>query len=247
MIPKIKIEYLFEDLFNGVDGLFHYLVECDSNQTESLLDEFINSNNERSLDVDYLMNHSAEKYLSPLMIKYIKYICDYENLSFEDFINGTMSSADKSNLILYLFDYAGGDTYITEILYNRFAFKWKKLWDAITTSYKPLENYSMEEVRTPDVTKTTNGKGTTKTDSTTGVFGFNSTESNPSGNIDGEQTDEVINRTESETGTETINRSGNIGVTTSQQMLESEFEVRKHDFYKMIYDDIDSILCLSIY
>ena len=53
--------------------------------------------------------------------------------------------------------------------------------------------------------------------------------------------------TTTETGTETLTRHGNIGVTTSQQMLESEFEVRKHDFYQIMFNDIDSILCLKIY
>ena len=44
------------------------------------------------------------------------------------------------------------------------------------------------------------------------------------------------------TGTRELERSGNIGVTTSQQMLESEIEVRKHDIYMIIYNDIDTIL-----
>ena len=104
----------------------------------------------------------------------------------------------------------------------------------------------MEETRTPDITKQIDGDGETTTSSDSGIHGFNSVESNPSSDVDGHQKDE-ISRTETETGTETIERSGNIGVTTSQQMLQSEFEVRKFDFYKMIYEDIDSILCLLSY
>ena len=45
----------------------------------------------------------------------------------------------------------------------------------------------------------------------------------------------------------TLTRSGNIGVTTSQQMLESEIELRKWNFFERVYNDIDYVLCLSIY
>lgn len=42
-------------------------------------------------------------------------------------------------------------------------------------------------------------------------------------------------------------RSGNIGVTTSQQMLESEWELRKHNLYKMMMEDLDTIYCIPCY
>lgn len=51
----------------------------------------------------------------------------------------------------------------------------------------------------------------------------------------------------SRTDTHTLTRTGNIGVTTSQQMLESELALRKYDFYKNIYEDIDSLLTLKVY
>lgn len=57
--------------------------------------------------------------------------------------------------------------------------------------------------------------------------------------------------THANTGTEdttkTLTRSGNIGVTTSQQMIESEIALRKHNYYDIIFKDIDNLLCLSIY
>ena len=45
----------------------------------------------------------------------------------------------------------------------------------------------------------------------------------------------------------TLTRSGNIGITTSQQMLSSEIELRKWIYYRGVFDDIDTILTLSIY
>ena len=44
-----------------------------------------------------------------------------------------------------------------------------------------------------------------------------------------------------------LTRSGNIGVTTSQMMLQSEIELRKWLYYQNVFNDIDNILTLSIY
>lgn len=44
-----------------------------------------------------------------------------------------------------------------------------------------------------------------------------------------------------------LTKRGNLGVTTSQQMLQSELELRKYDFIKQIFNDIDTYLCLRIY
>lgn len=55
--------------------------------------------------------------------------------------------------------------------------------------------------------------------------------------------------TENTTGdsTRTLNRHGNIGVTTSQQMIESELELRKKFFYEIIFKDIDNYMTLAVY
>lgn len=45
----------------------------------------------------------------------------------------------------------------------------------------------------------------------------------------------------------TLKRSGNIGVTTSQQMLESEYELRKKSFFDQVFEDVDKILTIPIY
>ena len=45
----------------------------------------------------------------------------------------------------------------------------------------------------------------------------------------------------------TLTRSGNIGVTTSQQMLQAELDIRTYDFYKSVYDDIDHVLTTPVY
>ena len=50
-----------------------------------------------------------------------------------------------------------------------------------------------------------------------------------------------------QSGWDKINAFGNIGVTTSQQMLESELEVRKNVLYDIILTDIADMLTLTIY
>lgn len=56
-----------------------------------------------------------------------------------------------------------------------------------------------------------------------------------------------------ESGTEKVKhdyefeRRGNIGVTTSQQMLQSEIELRKWSFLESVYSDIDKVLTLQTY
>lgn len=113
---------------------------------------------------------------------------------------------------------------------------------------------------TPDITRTSNGSN----DSAGSLYGFNSTTAVPSDEANG-----TSNSTDTETGTVTSNgtengtntrtdnlketitheltRSGNIGVTTSQEMIESELELRKKQFYNIMIRDIINFLCLPIY
>ena len=42
-------------------------------------------------------------------------------------------------------------------------------------------------------------------------------------------------------------RHGNIGVTSNQQMISEELELRKRFFYETVFADLDKYLCLSIY
>lgn len=44
-----------------------------------------------------------------------------------------------------------------------------------------------------------------------------------------------------------LTRSGNIGVTTSQQMAESEIQLRSWLYFENVMKDVDSLLTLSIY
>lgn len=157
------------------------------------------------------------------------------------------------------------------------------------SEYNPIENYSMEQVETPDITHTKSGTSSeTETPNITetihteansklqtdgassgNVYGFGSSASTPlnegessqttQGSKDDNYTDserkEIGTRsfsgssgeTDKETGTRRLTRSGNIGVTTSQQMLQSEIELRKFDFLEEVFKCFDKVICASVY
>lgn len=50
-----------------------------------------------------------------------------------------------------------------------------------------------------------------------------------------------------ETGNRTLTRSGNIGVTTTQQMMTQELEFWKWTFYDSVFKDVDSVLTIPLY
>ena len=119
---------------------------------------------------------------------------------------------------------------LVSIINLKFSDKWNRLHDAfITATYNPIENYSMVETTELDSDITTQND----------VYGFNSGTGVPSStqNVNANRLNNVTE----------VNRSGNIGVTTSQQMLESEIKLREWSFYNQLMKDVDSILCLQLY
>ena len=127
------------------------------------------------------------------------------------------------------------------------------------------------ETRTPDLTDTTTPNLTTTSDNS--VYGFNSNAAVPTGeqtqSSTGTSTNtrtgtdtQEYNTTDTDTGTQsetdggqdthtrnyTLTRSGNIGVTTSQQMIESERALWMWNFFQnVVFPDIDRVLTLQIY
>ena len=129
-----------------------------------------------------------------------------------------------------------------------------------TGTQSTSEERSGTETETPNLTNTTTGEN----NSSGGLYGFNSAESVPSDTTHGTNTNTntqsgTVNTNTSDTtastrtddltekNIHTFERSGNIGVTTSQQMIESELELRKKQFYSIVYKDIVNHLCLSVY
>lgn len=206
-------------------GIFHW-IDAIANDRESepevITIPWIDETIAQSLDNDYYLVHSGSKYVS----------CVYERIQ---------KLIDDGKL-----SHASVEQYLASSIINKFRDSWNKIYDAITTNYSPLENYDMAQTETPNVThtKTVKQKLTTEND----AFGFNSTEpvhqtkSTASGTkLDNEETN-------SETGTRGLTRHGNIGVTTSQQMLQSEIDLRSnYQFVEQLFNDVDSILAMLVY
>ena len=169
---------------------------------------WLSSTNAETLDMEYYLNHSGEKYISPLTLK------------------------------LYTNDNTTYLTKIASLIVLKYADKWNKLYKAFfQDEYNPIENYSMieEENVNTSITNSTNGKNN--------IYGFNTTAENgvPQDNSNVESTTSG----DFDDNHRKLIRSGNIGVTTSQQMLQSEIELRQWDFYNMIMNDIDDVMCLA--
>lgn len=127
------------------------------------------------------------------------------------------------------------------------------------------------ETRTDNLTDTTTPNITTNTANT--VHGFNSSEGVPTGEQTGTETgtntethtgteQRAYNLSDTDTGTQSdvdggsdtqirnyeLTRSGNIGVTTTQQMIESERALWAWNFFhNVVFPDLDRVLTIQIY
>lgn len=193
------------------------------------------------LNFDYFGNHSGAKYPAPVVMLLLN---DDEELS------------DSARLKL------------ASIIWAKFREPWSHLWQTNEISYNPIHNYNMSDTRTlvrgdsdSRVSSTESSQSTEhgKTDDTTEyVYGLNNTDD------DGKKSDRIHSEEGGETTvgyedarsssgvaareeTETTQRSGNIGVTTTQQMMESERNLWLWNFFDQVYKDIDTVLALPIY
>lgn len=200
-----------------------------------------------------------------------EWLASYDVLDIEYY--GNRSGDKRASPLVESIGAAYADT-AAKILLYRYGSRWQKLWEAGKLEYKPLENYNSIETETPNLTKTRtpNLISETKraTDMTTdgtssgdsAIFGFNSASEVPQASAGGtsmqhvtgdkEKNGETVSstgtETESETGTIRRERSGNIGVTTSQQMLQSELDLWKNwDFVEQVYKDVDTVLTCPLY
>ena len=163
------------------------------------------------------------------------------------FVNGTYVCINLATMFnSWSFPVLTDDSTIQNLisLWQTYIKEWQhsidKMYDALYSDYNPLHNYDMMEnesigrkidktVTTPTGTTTQTNKSTTFDDTNyrdveeiTNSVNM-STEVTPNNtqtidNIEGNFNNAEIRK---------LSRSGNIGVTTSQQMIESEIELRK--------------------
>lgn len=148
---------------------------------------------------------------------------------------------------------------------------WGRMQAALAAEYNPIHNYDRSEEWTEEREGENNRQGssdrgnsstTTGSDSaslTSDRAGYNSAAANAPSSKDvssGSSTTTVTGTQDDsweEAGTNAENSSrsghvsGNIGVTTSQQMIEAELELRRLDIYRLIVQEFKTMFCLGVY
>lgn len=152
---------------------------------------------------------------------------------------------------------------------NKYQINWKKLYDTTVLEYNPIENYDrMEDWTDTDDEKTSSARDNTITSTSTNEImnSVNITDQNTAFNAgladhakqitDGDTTENgSITNTEKENvndgrtvkHTKTGRAHGNIGVTTSQQMIQSERDLVVFNLYDVIAESFIENFCLMVY
>lgn len=118
----------------------------------------------------------------------------------------------------------------------------------ITSTNERLETNITSDNETQTLQSiTSENETTTNTESGLDVITNNTGELGNTINIESgiDKTTNDLTIKDNEDFNQTLKRSGNIGVTTSQQMIESERQLQQWDFYKHIYKDIDTIITIN--
>ena len=230
-------EPILRDVFDGWDagaGIFYYLSSAATlpwSQAESV--------DNSVLDIAYFGNHSGGKFCSPL----VKLVIDEET--------GIVLAPQRAT--------------IAKILVSKYLPNWERLWETNIVSYTPIHNYDMTEERATKKADssaevedrnasdtTTHGRTNTEFDY---KYGLNTDTDNPkpSDRIDSTEGGETSNEAESNTKRnrvgaeeedETIHRAGNIGVTTTQKLIQEERALWIWNYFDQVFNDLDRELAL---
>ena len=153
------------------------------------------------------------------------------------------------------------------IIYSFNIENWKKLWENYIVKYNPIDNYNRHEetvltdtgndttVKNGSMTNTMSGS-TTATDTST-IYAYNSGSST---NVSGGQSNVSPNTTTTDTynnveDKRTLNTehktvseiSGNIGVTTSAQMIAENINLWKWNYFDEVFDSIIRLITTGVY
>ena len=198
---KLKLNEIQPVIDNDHKGIFEIIQSLN-------VFTWLDSTKALNLDYEYYYNHSGNKYLSPITLKFY-----YDNES------------------TYL-------SKLASLISGKYTDKWNKLYSAyINSDYNPLENYSMVE------DENVGSEIVTDMDSNQNTFGFNTdAESGVPQSVNGAKTTTSGDYSKNK---RKLTRSGNIGVTTSQQMLQSEIDLRQYNFFEQLFNDVDEVMCLA--
>lgn len=230
MLEPTLYGMLFDDLIESPEmhAVYHYVYVPDAQIEEigilsrmtDLFADVITADDLLEIDREYFTEHAAQKTPRRSCRTEFEYWLNHPDV-------GTYSGA-REQLGEYM---ANNARY-------RFAQNWLRAYQTLFADYKPLENYNM--IENEDVGD--KGSGESDGDDLAKIYGANSLTGSPSNSAE----------THSKTKTQNdrkrkLTRSGNIGVTTSQQMIESELALRRRDWVEDIFADLDKLFCLEVF
>ena len=159
---------------------------------------------------------------------------------------------------------ASGETTIGQLINAYYGDDWKRQYDALMSEYNPIENY--DRMEDGDHRNTYGNKSHTTGAQTVTEGSHQDSNEHLSSAFDATtyapESKDVLNvaqkqntfgqRIDSDASyVDTLHNEsrihGNIGVTTTQQMIQSELELRLHNFFDIIIRDVDKLLTLKIY
>ena len=116
---------------------------------------------------------------------------------------------------------------------------WSRIQKAVTEEYNPLYNYDRTETHDETTTGNESSNGTT----TDKVAGYNSS------SLENSSQNTNSDNNSSNGSTKYTHRAyGNIGVTTSQQMLQAELDIAHNtNIYQIITTDFIRKFCIQVY
>lgn len=120
--------------------------------------------------------------------------------------------------------------------------KWEKLWYTENIKYDPIANVDALETETHNLTYDRNL--TYGRDDKSNYQGFNS---GTYRNVTQQDDKDTETGNTKDTGTITKDRHGNIGVTSTQQLINQEREAADFSIYKVIADDFKKSFCCLVY
>ena len=242
MTSSYKLTDVFPDWLTG-GGIFA-LLEMQVNPP------WADAINGASLDVEYFGNRSGSKPCAPLIYKLVE--------------DGKLSDENRDKLVTAVWNRYGKNwtalyqTTIAEYnpIENYNMKELSKLSDTVVNEYGKTNtlNNSREATNTTTLALDTTNEGAYSGFNTTTPLPTDSNKSNSDSHGTGRETG-TESTTSTDGGTDQmkknimgeIQRSGNIGVTTSQQLLQSERELWLWNFADSMFSDVDTMLTLAVF
>lgn len=139
--------------------------------------------------------------------------------------------------------------YISDLL-SLYAYTLDGLFDTLNFEYNPIENYSMEEVGNFGSQKNTfNGGNRRDTYTNTNkVSPFDTENFVNSDNADGTSaSDAYTDISTADSYENRLTRKGNVGVTTTQEMIDSQRKIVNFQFFKEVQKILENEILLGVW